>query len=1151
MPEYLSPGVYVEETPSGNRPIEGVSTSTAGLVGVTERGPVNVPQLVTSVGEYTRTFGGALPIDEFSDAGRAHCYLPHAVEGFFLNGGKRAYVTRVLPDDALFAEREMFFADPSVATPGNTVLLRPAQQGSGTTAAPPLLYALDPRNLLANDWVRIGDGSRAEYRQLVANPGSDQRHIALNFPLRRGHASGAAVRALAVTPDGAALTPPTFALVDAVAAGATQLLFDTGDVAGLVVLLPAGSPAANWRLLEVGATAVAEYIFATRARAVGTTQVRVWLARPITRDYPAGTAITVIQTTGGTDDTLAAPANAGDALAFIQTSPPPADFTNTAHVAIFEPGADGQEAASIGELATLPLSVPSYAAYPAGSLGQHVTAADDNRTVVGVPTANRVIQLNDVGHLAVGISLTFTNGTVTQDDIVDAIDETAHTVALRNNLPWAPAGAVTLTAKTLTAAANAGAISIALDNRLGLAAGDVIRIGANEIATIRSIPGERGPAPDAGAVLLTLPLAIDHPSGATGDTVRRQTVVVDAARQPVFTALAAAAGSNAPLVTDGTGFVAGDVLQLMLADGTRVYHRLSGNQVAAAPREIEVDAPLNFSHAAGQPLVERETLFDVRGIDAGSWANRLLIAARAEIAGLVANTEVLNANPPPGPGMFSSLQLASITGVEPGSILEMLNPDGTPVPGLLKVRRVDRTNRLVLLDAPGLTATHMTAIANAALLGQRVRVRSREFSLTVMLRRRPDPTTPSRDDNLLDQEVFRYLTMDPRHSRYVERIIGVTYTPGADNDDRDQPVRRSDRRSEGASAYVRVHDPRNDTGSTADPQAIRLWPETLVDVLASGLTRPARLPLFGGDDNVAAMDDAIYRGADSTEPAHRTGLYSLKNLLNVSLVAIPGQITAPLQQSIIDHCEDLRYRFAVLDGPAPADDTLVDVQNHRQQFDSHYAALYHPWLTIVDPFPTSPALLRQYPIPPSGHMLGIYARVDNDRGVHKAPANEVVRGIVGLTRYFTKGEQDILNPYPVNINIVRDFRPNNRALRVWGARCITSDNEFKYVNVRRLLIFLEDSIDRGLQWVVFEPNAEPLWASVRRSVINFLTTVWRNGALEGTSPDQGFFVKCDRTTMTRDDIDNGRLICVIGVAPVKPAEFVIIRIGLWTADADR
>ena len=184
------------------------------------------------------------------------------------------------------------------------------------------------------------------------------------------------------------------------------------------------------------------------------------------------------------------------------------------------------------------------------------------------------------------------DGTVTQDDIVDAIDETARTVTLRNDLPWAPTGTVALVAKTLTAAASIGTISIALDNRLGLAAGDAIRIGADEIATIRSIPGERGPAPDAGAVLLTQPLAAMHHAG---DIVRRQTVAVDATRQPVFTVLATPRGSSTLLVTDGTGYVAGDVLQLTLADRTRVYHRLSGNQVAAAPREIEVDAPLNFS----------------------------------------------------------------------------------------------------------------------------------------------------------------------------------------------------------------------------------------------------------------------------------------------------------------------------------------------------------------------------------------------------------------------------------------------------------------------------------------------------------------------------------------------------------------------------
>jgi phage tail sheath protein FI len=246
----------------------------------------------------------------------------------------------------------------------------------------------------------------------------------------------------------------------------------------------------------------------------------------------------------------------------------------------------------------------------------------------------------------------------------------------------------------------------------------------------------------------------------------------------------------------------------------------------------------------------------------------------------------------------------------------------------------------------------------------------------------------------------------------------------------------------------------------------------------------------------------------------------------------------------------MRYRFAVLDGQQPPGDSIPDIQLQRQQYDTKYAALYHPWLLIPDPFPTNGTIRQDYAIPPSGHMVGIYARTDIDRGVHKAPANEVVRGVVGLQRLLNKEQHDILNPYPVNINVIRDFRTNNRGIRIYGGRVITSDSDWKYVNVRRLLIFIEASIDRGLQWVVFEPNAEPLWARVRRSITNFLTLVWRNGALEGTKPEEAFFVKCDRTTMTQTDIDQGRLIVLVGVAPVKPAEFVIVRIGLWTAHAE-
>jgi phage tail sheath protein FI len=305
-----------------------------------------------------------------------------------------------------------------------------------------------------------------------------------------------------------------------------------------------------------------------------------------------------------------------------------------------------------------------------------------------------------------------------------------------------------------------------------------------------------------------------------------------------------------------------------------------------------------------------------------------------------------------------------------------------------------------------------------------------------------------------------------------------------------------------------------------------------------------------GNDSLPLLDDSVYVGTDAVDPEDRTGLQSLKNVEDISIVAVPGRTSVTLQGAVIAHCEEMRFRFAVLDAQRPPLDAIADVRAQRQQFDTKYAALYHPWLLVPQPFTTTPGPTAPYAIPPSGHTVGIYARTDIERGVHKAPANEVVRGILGLQRILSKGEHDILNPYPVNINVIRDFRPNNRGIRAWGGRVITSDSDWKYVNVRRLLIFIEHSLERGLQWVVFEPNAEPLWARVRRTISNFLTTVWRNGGLEGTKVEEAFYVKCDRTTMTQTEIDNGQLIVMVGVAPVKPAEFVIVRIGLWTAHAN-
>jgi uncharacterized protein len=268
-------------------------------------------------------------------------------------------------------------------------------------------------------------------------------------------------------------------------------------------------------------------------------------------------------------------------------------------------------------------------------------------------------------------------------------------------------------------------------------------------------------------------------------------------------------------------------------------------------------------------------------------------------------------------------------------------------------------------------------------------------------------------------------------------------------------------------------------------------------------------------------------------PGQRTGIQSLQDIDDVRIIAAPGETERSIQNELISQAERMRYRFAVLDAPPEPGPTNVvnEILTHRNAYDSSFAAYYTPWVQIGAGDQT---LL----LPPSGHVIGVYARTDNERGVWKAPANEVVRGLTGLRSYITTGEQDILNPR--GVNAIRRFE--GRGIRVWGARTLSSDPEFRYVNVRRFLIFMEASIDRGTQWVVFEPNSPPTWSRVVDSVSAFLHTQWRAGALYGRKPEDAFFVRCDETTMSVDDVQNGRLICEIGVAIVRPAEFVIFRI---------
>lgn len=327
-----------------------------------------------------------------------------------------------------------------------------------------------------------------------------------------------------------------------------------------------------------------------------------------------------------------------------------------------------------------------------------------------------------------------------------------------------------------------------------------------------------------------------------------------------------------------------------------------------------------------------------------------------------------------------------------------------------------------------------------------------------------------------------------------------------------------------------------------------------IDMMNTLETVPEGVRLTGGNDgNMPIPDDLLGKEADPDNPSVKaTGLKALGEITDIAIVALPDASTyGTVVESevavghLIDHATEDRYRIAVVDAPRAS--SLNEVREFRGKFDSKYAAMYHPWIEILDPLERAAqgAPPRRLLLPPSGFVSGIYARNDIARGVYKAPANEIVRGLTKFEANINKARNDVLNPE--GINALRFFE--GRGNRVWGARTMTSDPEWKYVNVRRLFIYLEHSIDKAMQWAVFEPNNNRLWSNIRLMVEDFLYVQWLNGALLGDTPEDAYFVRCDRTTMSQNDLDNGRLVCLIGVAPTKPAEYVIFRIGQWTADS--
>jgi phage tail sheath protein FI len=320
----------------------------------------------------------------------------------------------------------------------------------------------------------------------------------------------------------------------------------------------------------------------------------------------------------------------------------------------------------------------------------------------------------------------------------------------------------------------------------------------------------------------------------------------------------------------------------------------------------------------------------------------------------------------------------------------------------------------------------------------------------------------------------------------------------------------------------------------------------------AALERPApgTVALANGSNGSPARvspDDYVGNAAD------RTGFGGFEAVDPITMVCVPDLMAAyqngtidldgvqAVQLAMIAHCELMGNRVAVLDAPPGYNAQQIrEWRLEKAGYDSKYAALYWPWITVFDP-----GTGRNLSVPPSGHVAGVWSRNDDTRGVHKAPANEVIRGVLSLDTLITKSEHDLLNPH--GINCIRAFP--GRGIRIWGARTLSSDPAWRYLNVRRLFNYLEESILNGTQWVVFEPNDPGLWAKMRRTISAFLVNEWRKGALFGLTPDEAFYVKCDDETNPAEGIDAGQVVCEIGLAPVKPAEFVIFRLSQYSGGA--
>lgn len=1025
MSEYLAPGVFVEER-ENPKSIESVSTSTAAMVGATERGPENVPTLVTSFAEYRSVFGGYL--NPQSDPFKKRWFLPAAAEGFFVNGGKRLFVVRTAAEDGIkSAARKLY------RSKGKTYGVLLAKPNSTDANVRMSLFPIDIPNTIDKSTYRFSLRESAQHAELTA--ASNQS----------GEAS------LTITAVENRLHPDMkFALPCKRAMNGNSDSFTLNNAAdkGVTSVTIAQNPP-DIKPGNVTLTAFAVFINGPKTsilkiKDINTNEKRIELTGglPFGVDKNAKIEIYLAPAEAKLNSVSACFSNHA-VLSRLVIS----DGDN--HLLFWKADKISEPADAVMRIAILKRAVfPTGASLPAGLKPSFVVRIPELTFKTAITNYSELSDIEFNGKIAKG------------SDKGGQTDE----------------------------------IFIQFNN-------DVRRFLLND-QTLSPVKGES---------------KLSSPADFTKDQaiVAYRAESREILRSPVASGTAFyAVGSEG---SDDLYFLSGTTEEV---PGLKILELENDSTAPVAADVVEKVSPSELdlieAGAIVQPVVE---VCEIEALDRGLWGNRLKVSVQIP-SQPVAKTSITQ--------LASSgvVYLKSLMGIEVGT---RLRKEGGPTGEEYVVTKVMQ-DRAQLDREPADWSPGDT-------------IHSVEFNLAVQLLGHAENGAAA---PVLQSELFTSLSMHKDHSRYAPRIVGSTWDRSASgNTDRlGQTLRLGDRRSVGESRLVRISvaDSQPTLGS-ADASAL---PDAL-EFEIKGRKHPIWYPLDGGAENEVSFSEL--KGVDDVEPSKRTGIQTLRNEDDISLIAVPGIDDELVQSALIEHCQAMKYRFAVLDGPPPPNDSLNDIRGLRSRYDSRYASVYHPWLTIVDPLARG-SKRRELAAPPSGHVMGLIADVDVRRGVHKAPANEVLRGIIGLQRRIQTGEQELLNPFPSNINVIRDFRPENRGIRVWGARVISSDSEWKYVNVRRLFNFVEKSIERGMQWAVFEPNDEPLWARIRQAITAFLKSVWKDGALQGQKIEEAFFVRVDRTTMTQQDIDNGRLIVEIGIAPVKPAEFVIIRIGMFTSTAE-